>query len=92
MFVNSGVLKALAHMRDGLSAVQVPYIHTRIHTYRCSSYISVCMYVKVISEMHEVNIKPDKRHYAMAMFACVVSNQCALAESLMALYLRQGPY
>ena len=50
------------------------------------------MYVKVISEMHEVNIKPDKRHYAMAMFACVVSNQCALAESLMALYLRQGPY
>eukprot|EP01036_Dinobryon_divergens_P033064 gene33064-42775_t len=66
MHTYMGVLKALAHMRDGLSAVQV------------------------ISEMHEVNIKPDKRHYAMAMFACVVSNQCALAESLMALYLRQG--
>eukprot|EP01035_Chromulina_nebulosa_P021843 gene21843-28270_t len=60
MHTYMGVLKALAHMRDGLSA------------------------------MHEVNIKPDKRHYAMAMFACVVSNQCALAESLMALYLRQG--
>eukprot|EP01037_Dinobryon_pediforme_P026156 gene26156-28577_t len=66
LHIYMGVLKALAHMRDGLSAVQV------------------------ISEMHEVNIKPDKRHYAMAMFACVVANQCALAESLVALYLRQG--
>ena len=60
-------------------------IHTYIHTNILANA------VKVISEMHEVNIKPDKRHYAMAMFACVVANQCALAESLMALYLRQGP-
>lgn len=61
-----GVLKALAHMRDGLSAVQV------------------------VSEMHETGVRPDKRHYSMAMFACVVANQCELAESIIALYLRQG--
>mmetsp|Transcript_31628 Transcript_31628/g.45553 ORF Transcript_31628/g.45553 Transcript_31628/m.45553 type:complete len:1038 (+) Transcript_31628:41-3154(+) len=61
-----GVLKALAHMRDGLSAVQV------------------------VSEMHETGMRPDKRHYSMAMFACVVADQCELAESIIALYLRQG--
>jgi len=60
-----GVLKALAHMRDGVSAVQV------------------------IREMHEVGIKPDKKHYSMAMFACVTANQCSLAESIIALYLRR---
>ena len=61
-----GVLKALAHMRDGLSAVQV------------------------IREMLDTGVNPDKKHYSMAMFACVISNQCSLAESIIALYLRQG--
>ena len=56
-----GVLKALSHMRDGLSAVQV------------------------IGEMREKGVVPDKKHYAMAMFACVTSNQCALAESIFAM-------
>ena len=56
-----GVLKALSHMRDGLSAVQV------------------------IGEMREKGVVPDKKHYAMAMFACVTSNQCGLAESIFAM-------
>jgi len=46
-----GVLKALSHMRDGISAVQV------------------------IGEMREKGVTPDKRHYAMAMFACVTAGQ-----------------
>ena len=44
-----GVLKALTHMRDGLSAVQV------------------------VTEMRDLGITPDKRHFAMAMFACILS-------------------
>eukprot|EP00596_Hydrurales_sp_CCMP1899_P000225 CAMPEP_0119036792 /NCGR_PEP_ID=MMETSP1177-20130426/4743_1 /TAXON_ID=2985 /ORGANISM="Ochromonas sp, Strain CCMP1899" /LENGTH=1022 /DNA_ID=CAMNT_0006997161 /DNA_START=227 /DNA_END=3295 /DNA_ORIENTATION=- len=61
-----GVLKALSHMRDGLSAVQV------------------------IGEMREKGVIPDRKHYAMAMFACVTSNQCGLAESVFAMYVRMG--
>ena len=38
--------------------------------------------------MREKNILPDKRHYAMAMFACVTSNQCSLAESVFTLAIR----
>jgi ABC-type antimicrobial peptide transport system ATPase subunit len=43
---------------------------------------------QVIHEMRDVGVMPDKRHYAMAMFACVTANQCALAESLVVLYSR----
>eukprot|EP01038_Epipyxis_sp_PR26KG_P004286 gene4286-6073_t len=45
--------------------------------------------VQVIREMYEINVLPDKRHYSMAMFACVISNQPSLAESILALYLKQ---
>ena len=37
---------------------------------------------QVIGEMREKGVIPDKKHYAMAMFACVTSNQCGLAESI----------
>lgn len=65
-FTYMGVLKALAHMRDGVSAVQV------------------------IREMFEVGIRPDKKHFATAMFACIIANQSSLAESLIDLYIRDG--
>lgn len=61
-----GILKALSHMRDGLSCVQV------------------------IGEMREKGIVPSKKHYAMTMFACITSNQCMLAESIYAMYIRLG--
>jgi pentatricopeptide repeat protein len=61
-----GALKALSHMRDGLSAAQV------------------------IAEMRDQGVNPDKKHYAMAMFACVTGNQCSLAESIFAMYMRTG--
>ena len=38
--------------------------------------------------MREKGVVPDKKHYAMAMFACVTSNQCGLAESIFAMYVR----
>lgn len=65
-YIYMGILKSLANMRDGLSAVQV------------------------IGEMREKGIAPDKNHYSMAMFACVTSNQCNLAESIFASYVRLG--
>ena len=40
--------------------------------------------------MREKGVIPDKRHYAMAMFACVTSGQCSLAESVFSLYVRMG--
>ena len=63
-----GVLKALAHMRDGLSAIQV------------------------LEEMYEVKVIPDKKHYAMAMFTAITSNQCSLAESIIAMYINHRGY
>lgn len=57
-------MKALAHMRDGLSAIQV------------------------LEEMYEIKVIPDEKHYAMAMFAAVTSNQCSLAESMIAMYIK----
>ena len=65
-YIYMGVLKALAAMRDGISAVQV------------------------ITEMQEKTINPDSRHVSMAMFACVISGNNNLAESLLALYVRSG--
>ena len=40
--------------------------------------------------MLESAVRPDQRHFSMAMFACVVAGQSELAESIIALYLRQG--
>jgi pentatricopeptide repeat protein len=40
--------------------------------------------------MREKGVIPDRKHYAMAMFACVTSNQCGLAESVFAMYVRMG--
>ncbi|KAJ1437643.1 hypothetical protein B484DRAFT_416505 [Ochromonadaceae sp. CCMP2298] len=40
------------------------------------------MTIQVLQEMRDVGVTPDRRHHAMAMFACVTSNQCALAESI----------
>ena len=62
-----GVLKALSHMRDGLSAAQV------------------------LTEMDEIGINPDKKHYSMAMFACIMSGHPALVESLFIRYNRKFP-
>jgi len=37
--------------------------------------------VQVITEMQDKGIVPDKRHYAMAMFACVTSNQVSFVRN-----------
>lgn len=63
-FAYMGVLKSLALLRDGVSAVQV------------------------MSEMMENGIRVDKNHYSMAIFACLMSNENALAESLLASYIK----
>ena len=46
--------------------------------------------VQVIGEMRDKGVIPGNRHYAMAMFACVTANQCNLAESVFASYVRSG--
>jgi pentatricopeptide repeat protein len=61
-----GILKALSHMRDGISCVQV------------------------LGEMRDRGIAPTNKHYAMAMFACITSNQCVLAESVFNMYVKLG--
>lgn len=68
-FTYMGVLKALFHLRDGISSVQV------------------------LTEMREVGVVPDKRHQSMAMFTCVASDMCPLAESIFhaALKSKQRP-
>lgn len=45
---------------------------------------------QVIREMYDEGVQPDERHFSMAMFACVIANQCSVAESLINLYMRQG--
>ena len=62
-----GVLKALFHLRDGISSVQV------------------------LAEMREVGVIPDKRHNCMAMFTCVASDMCPLAESIFNSVLKSKP-
>ena len=62
-----GVLKALFHLRDGISSVQV------------------------LAEMREVGVIPDKRHNCMAMFTCVASDMCPLAESIFNSLLKTKP-
>ena len=61
-----GILKALSHMRDGISCVQV------------------------LGEMRDRGVTPTNKHYAMAMFACITSNQCILAESVFNMYVKLG--
>lgn len=46
--------------------------------------------MQVIREMYQNDCPPDKRHYAMAMFCCVVANQCSLAEKIIVTYIKQG--
>merc|ERR1711871_1468120 len=58
--------KALSHMRDGISCVQV------------------------LGEVRDRGITPTNKHYAMAMFACITSNQCVLAESVFNMYVKLG--
>lgn len=38
--------------------------------------------VQVLVDMRDRQIRPDKRHFAMAMFACLTSAQSSLAETL----------
>lgn len=59
-----GVLKALLHLRDGISSMQV------------------------LAEMKERGVKPDNRHCSMAMFTCVASDMCQLAETIFTNYLK----
>ena len=44
--------------------------------------------IHVLNEMKELNIPPDQRRYAMAMFACLTSRQCSLAEAIIQQYLQ----
>ena len=46
--------------------------------------------VQVITEMRELGVLPGLRHYAMAMFACIIAKQNVLAESLFSLAIRTG--
>ena len=46
--------------------------------------------VQVLGEMRERGITPSNKHYAMAMFACITSNQCVLAESVFNMYVKLG--
>jgi pentatricopeptide repeat protein len=60
------VLRALASMQDGFTALQV------------------------LSEMAESSTPPNSQHYAAAIQACVRGRQPSLAESIVALVLKQN--